>query len=106
MLWTYMKAEKVMNVWVEQATDGDGIIVREYCVAYPYGWFFLYNSKKWFASRKSLDGYLGNGYVLFDKVNGEIVVFSSGMPVEECAKEYEQTIPPARLEMKVEPIPK
>ncbi len=105
-MWTYKKAETVMETWVEQMTNGDGMIIREYCVAKPYGWFFLYNSKKWFASRKLSDAYLGNGYVLFDRINGEIVVFSSALPVEECAKEYERKIPPARLEMIMEPIPR
>jgi hypothetical protein len=105
-MWTYKKAEKVMETWVEQITDGNGMIIREYCVAKPYGWFFLYNSRKWFTSRRSFDAYLGNGYVLFDRISGEIVTFSSALSVEECAQEYEQTIPPTRLEMEAEPIPK
>lgn len=105
-MWTYKKAEKVMEAWIEQITDGDGMIIKEYCVAKPYGWFFLYNSKKWFETRKSLDGYLGNGFVLFDRINGEINTFSSALPVEKCAEEYEKTIPSARLERKPEPIPK
>ena len=105
-MWTYKKAEKVMEVWVEQLTDGDGMIIKEYCVAKAYGWFFPYDSKKWFASHNLRDAYIGNGYVLFDRINGEIVSFSSALSVEECAKEYEQTIPPELLEMKIEPIPK
>jgi hypothetical protein len=103
-MWTYKKAEKVMEVWVKEATNGDGMIIKEFCVAKPYGWFFLYNSKKWYASRNMLDAYLGNGYVLIDNINGEIIVFSSGLSIEECAKEYEKRIPPARLSGYIEPI--
>jgi len=34
-----------MEAWIEQATDGRGMIIKEYCVAKPYGWF-LYSIRK------------------------------------------------------------
>jgi len=95
----YSQAFKIVSTWVEVATDG----VAEICAVSdkPYGWVFYYKSKSCHPDDSST--YLaGNAPVIFDRINGEIRVTGIAHETEYYIKQYEGTLPEARLAMRPE----
>lgn len=72
-------------------------------ISKPYGWVFFYQSLAFVRDPSNISAALaGNGPILVDRINGEIRVFGTARPMEWFLKEYEQSLPPARLQMRPE----
>jgi Immunity protein 35 len=102
IMLTLEKAERLAALWVELMTDGDCVIQYEQTIARPYGWIFLYQSKEYLNHGRFEDMSVGNALIIVDRVDGEIIVTGTAKPLEEYIKEYESTLPPARLLMSPE----
>jgi len=95
----FEQAYKIVATWVEVATDG----IAEICAVNdkPYGWVFFYQAKNY--DPNDISTYLaGNAPIIFDRDNGEIRVTGTAHETEYYLKEYEATLPEARLAMKPE----
>jgi hypothetical protein len=95
----FSQAFEIISKWVEVTTDG----IAEICAVEdkPYGWVFYYQSKNY--DPDDISTYMaGNAPVIFDRINGEIRVTGTAHGLEHYLKEYEATLPEARLLMSPE----
>ena len=95
----FSHALEIVSKWVEVTTEGVGEIsaVQDR----PYGWVFYYQAKNF--NPNDVSTYLGgNAPVIFDRINGEIRVTGTAYETEQYVKEYEATLPKARLLMSPE----
>ncbi len=99
---TFAKAEKLASIWVELMTDGEAVIQPEYTIDRPYGWVFFYQSKEYLKHGRFGDQLLGSAPIIIERTNGEIKVTATAKDIKEYLKEYEATLPKARLLMSPE----
>jgi hypothetical protein len=93
---SYIKARKLAETWIELTTDSscEIILVEDK----PYGWVFYYNAKNF--DQNDLSTHIGgNAPIIVDRVDGEIRATGTAHPTEHYIKEYEATLPEARLHM-------
>jgi hypothetical protein len=95
-MWTYKKAELLAKTWVELVSDSNLALFTELTITKPYGWIFFYGSK----DPDELIG--GNAPIIFDRINGEIIVTGTAHPIEKYIADYEAKIPKARFQMRPE----
>lgn len=98
----YEKARILAQTRVDLICEIDVLIIDEETISKPYGWIFFYQSKSFLDKGNFSDMLGGNAPFLIDRINGEIKVFGTALPIEEYLAEYEKSIPPARLKMSVE----
>jgi hypothetical protein len=93
---TYIKARKLAETWIELTTDG---LCEIFSVEdKPYGWVFYFNSKDF--DPNDISTHIGgNAPIIVDRVDGEIKITGTAHPIEHYLKEYEATLPGARLKM-------
>jgi hypothetical protein len=96
-MMNYSKARQLAEAWVAVVSDRSATIVD--VVPRPYGWVFFWQSKRFLETRNTIDRLVGNGPVLVDRFNGELRVTGTAHPIEHYLKEYEATLPGARLTM-------
>ena len=92
----YIKALKLAETWVELTTDGSCKISQ--VEDKSYGWIFYFNSKDYDPNDISTH-MAGNAPIIIDRIDGEIRVTGTAYPTEHYLKEYESTLPDARLKM-------
>jgi hypothetical protein len=88
----YTKAQKLAETWIELTTDGSCEISQ--VEDKPYGWVFYYNDPNDISTHMA-----GNAPIIIDRIDGEIRVTGTAYPTEYYLKEYEATLPKARLQM-------
>ena len=93
---SYTKAQKLAETWVELTTEGACEISQ--VEDKPYGWIFYFISKDYDPNDVSIP-MAGNTPIIIDRVDGEIRVTGTAYPAEHYIKEYEATLPVARLKM-------
>jgi len=92
----YIKARKLAEIWIELTTDGSCEISS--VEDKPYGWVFYYNAKN--HDQDDFSTYVvGNAPIIIDRVDCEIRVTGTAHPIDHYLKEYEATLPKARLQM-------
>ncbi|WP_444924528.1 hypothetical protein ACJJH9_05140 [Microbulbifer sp. DLAB2-AF] len=95
----FSQALEIVSKWVEVITEG----VAEVSAVEdkPYGWVFYYQAKNY--NPNDISTYLGgNAPIIFDRIDGEIRVTGTAYETEQYLKEYETTLPEARLLMSPE----
>jgi hypothetical protein len=92
----YTKEKKLAETWVQITTDGSCEISQ--VEDKPYGWVFYFNSKDYDPNDTSTH-MAGNAPIIIDRIDGEIRVTGTAYPTEHYLKEYEATLPEARLHM-------
>lgn len=92
----YIMAEELARTWVRLATSGSCEITK--VEDKPYGWIFFYNAKN-FDPTDIRTMVAGNAPFIIDRINFEISVTGTAMPVEHYIKEYEASLSPACLKM-------
>ena len=95
-MFTFKQAEELAKAWVKITTDDSCEISQ--IDDKPYGWIFHYQSKNFDPDDISTH-VLGNAPIIVDRVNGEIAVTGTANPLEHYVKEYEESLPEARLLM-------
>jgi hypothetical protein len=92
LMRTYSDAKRLAELWVEITTSGKGAISG--ALAKPYGWVFFYNSREFIETRNRRTAWAGNGPFLIERVNFNLKVFGTALPLERYLAEYEKTVPP------------
>jgi hypothetical protein len=97
---SFEKAKTIISKWLEVTTDD----LCEICAVddKPYGWVFYYALKNYDPNDTSTS-LAGNAPLIFDRMDGEIRVTGTAHEVEYYLKEYEASLPKARLSMQPEP---
>ena len=92
----FSQAFEIVSTWVDVMSEGK----CEICAVddKPYGWVFYYTSKN-FDPIDTSTFVGGNAPVIFDRIDGEIRVTGTAHDIEHYLKEYEATLPEARLLM-------
>ena len=88
---TYEQAKELAATWVRLVSDNRAELRLEHTMKRPYGWVFFYQGKE--------GRLLGNAPIIIDRVNGELRATGTAEPIGYYLKEYEATIPPARMLM-------
>ena len=102
---SYAKARKLADTWVELVSDGEGAVVDQATLARPYGWVFSWQSKVHLAAKEPQHLLAGNAPIIVDRVDFEVRVTGTAKSLEHYLRQYEATLPPARLEMTPEEPP-
>lgn len=92
----YNKARKLAETWIELTTNSSCEIIK--VEDKPYGWVFYYNAKN-FDEDDTSTHIAGNTPIIIDRIDGEIRITGSAYPTEHYLKEYEASLPEARLQM-------
>jgi len=75
-------ATRIIGVEIQKrAEDQDPVITQ--ITEYPVGWLFYWTTRKAFLATDFGDMILGNGPMLVDKRNGNVIHFGTGNPEEE-----------------------
>ena len=90
---TFDKALELAATWVRITSDDRLTIIRDSTLSKPYGWVFFY------ASRYPDERIAGNAPIIVDRIDGEIRVTGTVQPLDTYIRQYEATLPPARLQM-------
>ena len=95
-MFTFKKAEELAKTWVKLATNDSCEISQ--IDNKPYGWIFHYQSKNYNPDddKTHLEG---NCPIIVDRVDGEIRGTGTAHALEHYLREYEATLPAARLQM-------
>lgn len=97
------KAAALATAWVDLVCEGEARIVREATIAKPYGWIFFYQSKEFLDDGTPSAQLAGNAPIIVDRNNFELRVTGTAKPLEDYLKEYEETLPPIRLQQTPQP---
>ena len=95
-MFTFKKAEELAQTWVRLATDDSCEISQ--IDDKPYGWIFHYQSKNYNPDDDNTH-LEGNCPIIVDRVDGEIRGTGTAHALEHYLREYEATLPAARLQM-------
>jgi hypothetical protein len=90
---TYADAKRLADLWVEITTSGRGAVSG--AVAKPYGWVFFYNSREFIETGNRRAAWVGNAPFLIGRVNFDLEVFGTALPLEHYLAEFEKSVPPA-----------
>jgi hypothetical protein len=89
---TYSDAKRLADLWVEISTAGRGAVSG--AIAKPYGWVFFYNSREFIQTGNRRAAWAGNAPFLIERVNFNLKVFGTALPIERYLAEYETSVPP------------
>jgi hypothetical protein len=92
---TFEKAFELAATWVRVTSDDQLAIIRDKTLAKPYGWVFFYGS------RNPNERIAGNAPIIVDRIDGEIRITGTAQPLDTYIRQYEATLPPARLQMSI-----
>jgi hypothetical protein len=92
---TFEKTLELAATWVRITSDDRLAIIRNRTLAKPYGWIFFYGS------RDRDERIAGNAPIIVDRIDGEIRVTGTAQSLDTYLRQYEATLPPARLQMSV-----
>jgi Immunity protein 35 len=95
----YKQARKLADAWVDLQSGGTAAVVEQHTITLPYGWVFFWNSKDFIATGEFRHTLIGNAPIIVDKVDLELRCTGTARSIEHYVREYEATIPPARLQM-------
>lgn len=80
---TMNEAKKIAEAALDAALGpGEAVILDEDTLGKPYGWVFIYNSRKYFETRHILDGFGGNGPLIVQH-NGRVERLGGLQTLEE-----------------------
>ena len=96
-MWTHEKALEIAKLWVRLCTDDEAVVLEEMTMTKPYGWVFFYQSRAYVETGEFAEMLLGNAPIIFDSFDGELRVTGTAEPIEHYLREYESTLPRARL---------
>ena len=99
-MWTYEKALAIARVYVENATDGRGVVLEDKTLDRPYGWVFFYQNRQYVETGDIQHAFAGNAPIIFNRLSGEYRVTGTAYPLEHYLQEYEATLPAIALQMK------
>jgi Immunity protein 35 len=94
---TFVQARQIAEEWVRIVSNGSAKLAREARRARPYGWVFFYQDAAFLNGSEGSSPLAGNAPILIDRVNFEVRVFGTARSVDEYLKDYERTVPGARL---------
>jgi hypothetical protein len=94
---TYADGKRLAETYVEIVTRGKGALSGS--IPRPYGWVFFYNSREYVETGNPRMRYAGNAPIIVDRIDGELRVTGTALPLDDYLREYEATLPPARLKM-------
>jgi hypothetical protein len=70
--------------------DGDELVILdEETIVKPYGWVFLYESRKFLETNNITFAALGNAPIIVEKENGTMTVLGTAEPLEYYIEKYE-----------------
>ncbi len=95
---TFSQASELAEAWL-RILHSQCAIVREATLKRPYGWVFFWQSRAYLETRDWKKMLGGNAPIIVDRVNGEVRVTGTALPLEKYLAEYEATLPPARLQL-------
>ena len=95
-MFSYKKARKLAETWIELTTDGSCEISS--VEDKPYGWVFYYNLKHNDPNDEPTH-MAGNAPIIVDRIDFEIRVTGTAYPIGHYLKEYESTLPKVRMQM-------
>ena len=98
-MWTYDKALAIARVYVDNATDGRGVVLEDETLDRPYGWVFFYQDRQYLETADIRHACAGNAPIIFNCLSGEYHVTGTAQPLEHYLREYEATLPAVTLEM-------
>ncbi|HSN26883.1 MAG TPA: YrhB domain-containing protein, partial [Kofleriaceae bacterium] len=70
--------------------DGGLVVLPEHTVGLPYGWMFLYTSKKYLQTGALNDAIAGNGPVVIMAATGELVTLGTALAPNDALAEFER----------------
>lgn len=96
---TFAQALELAQTWVRVVTGDGCVIVPEHTLKRPYGWVFFYDSRAYLASGKTSDMVASNAPILVDRIDGEVRVTGTALPLDSYLARYESGLPAARMQM-------
>ena len=96
-MWSYEQALEIAKQWVRLNSDNDAVVHEEITMTRPYGWVFFYQSREYIETGELGQMLVGNAPIIFDRFDGELRVTGTAEPIEHYLREYESTLPRARL---------
>ena len=73
----------------EQKVGEKLVLPEELIIKRPYGFYFIYHSKKYWETKDWEEKLLGNAPFLVEKETGKIIEFGTSRSMDEYIKEYE-----------------
>jgi hypothetical protein len=95
----FTKAAALAIAWVDIVCEGNARIVREATIAKPYGWIFFYESKEYLDGGAISAALAGNAPIIVNRHTYELRVTGTAKPLEHYLVRYEQSLPPASLQV-------
>lgn len=76
---TETQALEIAKRFIESTCEVDGgvAIIEDQTVRKPYGWIFVYNSRRFLETHSPLDALGGNGPVVVERATGRVHQLSS-----------------------------
>jgi hypothetical protein len=68
------------------------IVVLDKTIEKPFGWVFIYSSKKYIETGELMYRLYGNGPVIVNKNTGSVEFFGSRIPLNEIIDNYERQL--------------
>ena len=93
MPFDFRAVAAVAQAWFAASDDGGSLSLdTDYVITRPYGWVLF--------GRHDLDlAMTGSPAILIDRINGELRVLGTGLPLPVALARYESTVPAAWLSM-------
>jgi hypothetical protein len=79
--------------------EGHAALMHKQTITKPYGWVFFYQTRKWLETGDFRHAMVGNAPIIVDRIDGNVLVTGTALPVDDYLAKYEAAIPPARLRM-------
>jgi hypothetical protein len=95
----FTKAATLATAWMDIVCEGNARIIPEATIAKPYGWIFFYQSKELLDGGAISAALAGNGPIIVNRHTYELRVTGTAKPLEHYLVQYEQSLPPACLQV-------
>ena len=96
-MWSYEQALESAKQWVRLNSNNEAVVLEDVTITKPYGWVFFYQSRAFIETGEVGQRLAGNAPIIFDRFDGELRVTGTAEPIEHYLREYERTLPRARL---------
>ena len=100
-MMTFLQALELAESWVKITTADQCVILKELTHKCPYGWVFFYHGHAHLASQDVTDLNTQRAPILVDRFSSEIRVLGTAFPLEKYLRDYEITLPLARLQTSI-----
>lgn len=83
--------QKYLDKIVLSDNEDKLVVIEDSIIEKPYGWVFIYNSKKFIDTGNIFLSLSGNGPVIVEKDTGQIHQLGSSLSIENAIKDYEDS---------------